>query len=95
MKILSVSCLIGALMLGLFAAWVAAAPQQTNGNQVVAGWDKCKDEGNAHCSPIDPEKSCSGVHIVCTNTSGGKDCSNINMSCFAKNCKSAWDKSCL
>lgn len=95
MKILSVSCLIGALMLGLFAAWVATAPQQTNGNQVVAGWEKCKDEHNANCSRIDPEKPCNAVHIICTNTSGGKDCTNINMSCFGKNCVRAYDKACL
>lgn len=95
MKILSVSCLIGALMLGLFAAWVATVPQQTNGNQVVAGWLKCKGSTGASCKPK-PGESCSDSHIVCYNSGGGKDCMVMkNYVCLHTGCVQVKDEECI
>ena len=95
MKILSVSCLIGALMLGLFAAWSAVAPQQTNGNQVVAGWPKCIGDTGAYCQPK-AGQSCSASRLVCYDSGGGKDCATLkNFVCTSTGCVIVKDEACL
>jgi len=98
MRILSFSRLglVVSLILGLFVAWSATGPQRISGNQIVAGADcnKCDGDHNVHCSPIDPEKPCTAVHINCYGE-GGMDCLPTNLSCFGTNCKIAWDHACL
>ena len=85
-------CLVAVLVLGLLVVWSVATPHQRCADRIIAGG--CDTDHNTNCIPIDPEKRCRAVHIICDGD-GGKDCFSINLSCFGSNCQSAWDYACL
>jgi len=80
MKILSVSCLIGALMLGLFVAWGATAPQVITGEQIAGGCPCLNVKGNSPCGDAYEGAECDRYWAACTGTSEDLLCYDIRAS---------------
>ena len=96
MKTLSISsvCLVGALMLGLFAAWGATAPQVITGEQIAGGGCPCSNVRPKTC-PDKGDYTCEKEAVQC-NTTGDLECSNVNQSgCFPSiKCVGQYNQDC-
>jgi hypothetical protein len=87
MKFLSISnvSLVGALILGVLAAWSAAGPQRISGNQLVAG---CLSPCEWHAVTCDnkPEKICRTSPDYCRYKATGGECYNAGGSTTTYQC---------
>lgn len=77
MKFLSISnvCLVGALILGVWAAWSAAMPQRISGNQLVAGCLSPCEWWAVTCQSK-PNKACTTKPDYCRYKTTGGECYN-------------------
>jgi len=74
-------CYVSALMLGLFAAWGATAPQVITGEQIAGGWPACLNvSGNTTCGDAYEGAECDRYWAACTGTSDDLQCSDIRAS---------------
>lgn len=91
MKILSIFnvCLAGALMLALFLAWSATAPQLISGyREVAAGCDDCDDIGRKKCKAL-LHFTCTDRYFGCVDEEGDWECYIPNPTpaeCLKKGC---------
>lgn len=98
MKILSIFnvCLVGALILGVWAAWSAIAPQLISGEQLEGGCPPCLSvKENSPCGDTGGG-TCNRYWTKCTGTSEDLICYDIReSSCmWSDYCVNHKDQSC-
>jgi hypothetical protein len=100
MKILSISnvCLVGVLILGVWAAWSATGPQRISGNQVGAGRCGCTWKDNLACTKL-PFRTCTLKYSGCQNGDYDGYCMGLKDQLTCKgditNCLKRGDEVCI